>query len=62
MSRFLKTKEKFLEHLPTQAVLHSGKPINTPEEKLEAVIGMIRKHIGEGISVRGNSGLQKWDL
>ena len=59
---FLKTKEKFLEHLPTKAVLHSGKPINTPEEKLEAVIGMIKKHTGEVIAVRGNSGSQKWDL
>ena len=59
---FLKTKEKFLEQLPTQAVLHSGKPIITPEEKLEAVIGMIKKHTGEVIAVRGNSGSQKWDL
>ena len=59
---FLKTKEKFLEQLPTQAVLHSGKPIITPEEKLEAVIGMIKKHTGEVIVVRGKSESQKWDL
>ena len=49
----LQSKASFLSHLPGIAQLKSGKAIETLEERLQALIGMIKKHSGEVVAVAG---------
>ena len=58
----LERKKSFLACLPTKAEIKSGKTIETLEERLEAVIGIIKKHCGEVVAVTGGSRSRKWDL
>ena len=58
----LERKKSFLACLPTKAEIKSGKTIETLEERLEAVIGIIKKHCGEVVAVTGDSRSRKWDL
>ena len=55
-------EKSFLACLATKAEIKSGKTIETPEERLEAVIGMIKKHSGEVVAVTRDSRSRKWDL